>query len=439
MQGRIAEIRKKYDIWWLVAGGFLLRLFAFISPNAITNPEFFRDYYTVSSLIHGRMLVLLGPPAIVGGLHFGPFYYYWMAFFTILTNGSAYGLVLCAAVTSALSVYALFRLVLLWTGRRDIAMIVALLCTCSMYAISLASYVSNPNFLPLFVVWFFYCLTKALRGEGGLWNAVWLGLSFGCATQLHVTALVVLSAVSALSYLIIRPTVTIKKALVFVSVLVISYAPYLWYEINHAFLDATRLISLGGGELRGIAGLSNVHTIASFFSAALLPIVNNDYAFTSLRPGWLELVVGLIAMLFIGYIFYQVSRNRGNKAMQSEEHAPAIAISREGVIILVSWLVVSCIMLMAYRHYARYYYAIILWPIPIILITYASWWTGNHLKTKHALAGLFVAFGIIQIISFEAVPHSWNWSGFYSEYKAVYEYDPNILNIGSPGYEDQSK
>lgn len=445
---RFREYWKKYDIWFLVGFALLLRLLAFSNPSAVAYAEFFRDYFVVSGLIHGRMIVLLGPSSILGGFHFGPFYYYWLAIFTSITGGSAYGLILCSAVTSALSVYALFRLVQLWSDRRDAAWVAALLCTFSMYAINMASYVSNPNFLPLFVIWFFYCLTKMLRGEGGMMNALWLGLSFGIATQLHVTALVVLSCVSLVTLAIFRPGHSFKKIAVAAGAGIVSYLPYLWYEITHRFSDFTRLAQLGAEQLGGAAvqlgepissgGLSNIHTIASFFSVAWLPIQNVNYAFTSLSPQWLGVLVAVAAVAFIVYFLYVLLHPGRRKAIEHAMAQPMPEISKEGMAIIMSWIIASIAMLLIYRHYARYYYAIILWPTPIILLVYASFWLRKHFGIGHALAILFVIFGAIQIISFEAVPHHWIWTRFYQEYAAQYEHDSNILEIGAPGHEGPS-
>jgi hypothetical protein len=276
-----------------------------------------------------------------------------------------------------------------------------------------------------------------------MFDAVGLGLSFGFATELHVTALVVLGVVAVASYALHRPGFSLKKISVALVAFFVSYIPYLWYEFTHSWTDFTRLGQLGAAQVGGsavhvhvaedpISSIHNWHAVWSFFSAAWLPITNVNYEFTVLRPSWLNIIVALAGVIFLGYFLRALVQKKSSRdTAQSSSSAP---ISKEAFTILLTWIVTAVVMLLLYRHVARYYYAIVLWPAPIVLLVYASEWMREHFNIGHALAVLFIAFGIVQIISFEAVPHHFSWKNFYQEYEASYVHDPNILKIGSPGY-----
>jgi 4-amino-4-deoxy-L-arabinose transferase-like glycosyltransferase len=153
---------QKYGLWLILLTAFLVRIAGFRWMGYTDFPEFYRDYYMVNHIAHGQ-IVLLGPASMLHGFHFGPFYYYSMLPFYFLFGTHPYGLIFTGIIFSVLSVYAFYKILGLWFNNHQTAIIGALFMALSVYSLHLASYTSNPNFLPLFVLWYFYELTKILE------------------------------------------------------------------------------------------------------------------------------------------------------------------------------------------------------------------------------------------------------------------------------------
>ena len=155
----------KHALLLIILLALILRLIVVRHAGYASFPEQWRDVRMVSDIAHGVSFPLLGPPSMLGGFHFPAHYYYLMVPLFMLSGFHPVGLLLTGVVFSVLSVFALYKLLLLWSGRVDVALTGALLSGVSVYSLHLVSYTSNPNFLPLFVLWFLYSLTKILQGS----------------------------------------------------------------------------------------------------------------------------------------------------------------------------------------------------------------------------------------------------------------------------------
>src|SRR3989344_800487 len=97
---------------------------------------------------------LLGPRASFGGFNFGAIYYYLIAPFVWLFNFNPIGAVAASVFFSILSILMLYRLVRLWFNDRNLALLAAGLQALSLFDVQNAYYISNPNLLPFFLLWF---------------------------------------------------------------------------------------------------------------------------------------------------------------------------------------------------------------------------------------------------------------------------------------------
>jgi 4-amino-4-deoxy-L-arabinose transferase-like glycosyltransferase len=449
---------KKYDIRLIMFLAFLVRMIGFRWMDYTNFPEFYRDYYTVSGISHGQ-LMLLGPPSMLHGFHFGPFYYYSMLPFFLLFGGHPFSLIFTGIVFSVLTVYAFFRVLLLWFNSRTAALVGALFVALSVYSLHLSSYVSNPNFLPLFVLWYFYYLTKVLTTKkrsissipefgvhptnirnpepsleldpgsrmhsAGMEHKndyVFLGLAFGLATQLHATAMIVLPLVTLTALILHKYRPQFKTFGIFLLAVVFTYLPYLFYEFTHGFVNFRRLFILGAKELDGTHYTSGLAAIWNFFEGTLTPF-NFWYSYSIIQPNILYLIIALFAAIALVAILYRIF-----KKPRPEQNN--FKISKIGMTIVLAWTLITCTVLLLFARGVHDHYIIILWPMPIIILTYAVFWIKTKFNVFTSLMALIIVTSLLQIYSFYQFGHT-PWSEFMPVYQSKYQNAAGVSEIGS--------
>lgn len=470
---RGADFARVYDVWCILALAFIVRGIGMVWMDYANFPEFYRDYHMARGIATGQYFTLLGPPSMLGGFHFGPLYYYLMVPFTLLFHLHPLGLIFTGIIVSVLTVYVLFAVLLLWTGNRMLARLGGVFCALSVYSLHLASYTSNPNFLPLFVLWYFYCLTKILEGQARTREYMFLGVSFACATQLHVTALIVLPLVTlgCLAFYI-PPTISwapkqvggslfggikvkkgakVNRATHYISVVfnyfcsfllfskgyttkskgfiisalavILLYLPYLLYDALHHFSNLSRLLQLGGQSLRGGHVLLGVTALWNFFQGTVTPF-NYAYGYATLTPSWLYVIVAALLGVLLVYVLYRMYVQQG-QLLPGE-----VSMSRVGKLMLLFWFLSEAGTLLVYSRATHDHYLIVLWPLPVILVACATMWMHIRLRAGSVLVLCIVLISLLQMYSFyEREQHS--WKDFPSIYRQNYQNEPNISEIGS--------
>ena len=442
---------KKYDFGIIMLLAFLVRMIGYRWMGYTNFPEFYRDYYMVSHIAHGQV-VLLGPPSMLHGFHFGPFYYYSMLPMFLLFWGHPFSLIFTGIIFSVLTVYAFYKILLLWFNSRSAAITGALFMALSVYSLHLASYVSNPNFLPLFALWYFYYLTKVLQsrtaafnvssrprsasdewrvpsthsqmhsGSVGMTDYIYLGLAFGLATQLHATAAVILPLVSIAAIITQKYKPKPKTAAIFLAAVIFTYLPYLFFEFANNFSNLKRLFILGTKELSGQHSGSGVTAVWNFFQGTLTPF-NGWYTYTNIYPNYLNIIVGLLALFAAAMALYRIFKKP--RPVQTD-----FAISKVGGIIVLFWTVFTCTILLLFNRGVHDHYIIVLWPVPLIFLIYAIFWLKAKFNVFVPLVALIVITSLLQIYSFWQFGHT-PWSDFMPVYQQHYQNDPTVPEIGS--------
>lgn len=412
---------KKYDIRLIMFLAFSIRMIGFRWMGYTNFPEFYRDYYMVSGISHGQ-LVLLGPPSMLHGFHFGPFYYYSMLPFFLLLGGHPFSLIFTGIAFSVLTVYAFFKVLLLWFDSRAVARVGALLVALSVYSLHLNSYVSNPNFLPLFVLWYFYYLTKILTDGAKPKDYIFLGLSFGLATQLHATAMIVLPLVTLTALILHKYNLRLKTAGIFLLAVIFTYLPYLFYEFTHGFVNFRRLFILGAKELDGTHYTSGLAAIWNFFEGTLTPF-NFWYSYSIIQPNILYLIIALFAAIALVAILYRIFK-------KPRQEQSGFKISKIGMTIVLAWTFITCTVLLLFARGVHDHYIIILWPVPMIILTYTVFWIKAKFNVFASLMALIIVTSLLQIYSFYQFGRT-PWSEFMPVYQSKYQNAAGVSEIGS--------
>jgi hypothetical protein len=455
----------KYDIGYIVLLALAIRVIGMQWMGYTDFPEFYRDYHMTAGIATGSHFPLFGPPSMLGGFHFGPFYYYAMAPLLLVFGFHPLGLIATGIIISALTVWALFKLVLLWTNNRSFARLAAMYTAVSVYSLHLASYTSNPNFLPLFVVWYFYCLTKVLKGAATTRDYIWWGLLFALATQLHATAMLLLPIVTMLAFLILRlryhsviarreaadrrsnprllsnnyeiassPSllamtengkVSIARTHIAISAgaALLVYAPYLIYDGLHGFSNLKQLFVLGGRNLQGGHVGFALHALWNFFEGTLTPF-NYVYNYTTITPNYLYWIVSIVVGLVLLGVLYGLRKQSWRLGGGKKE------FTKEGLVLVWLWFVVQTLVLLLYSRAAHDHYLIIFWPLPMILLAYLTLWLRARFGVYRVAVCAVLVVSALQIYSFYSRAGQ-DWSGFFPKYNTEYKNMPNISEIGS--------
>lgn len=248
--------------WWVIALGLLACGLAFAFPHLFhsTYPldELNRDLEVVTRMRAGTY-PRIGPPASVGGIYFGPAYYYVLYAGALIAGFSLHGLLLVGWVMWCITGLVLLAITWRWSGDPLVVCVTAGLYGFSILTFQLAQYVSNPNFVPLCALLFFYSLERCMQYPSGK-RYKWVmlaALSFGIGSQLHAAACVGLLAAGLVSLKWLKATVLEFCLAAIICVLV--YVPYVSYEFSHHFANVHGLVGV----------LTGPHLYVSFFDRIL--------------------------------------------------------------------------------------------------------------------------------------------------------------------------
>ncbi len=412
----------KYRLVLILFLALILRLIVVRHAGYASFPEQWRDMRMVSDIAHGVSFPLLGPPSMLGGFHFPAHYYYFMTPLFMLSGFHPVGLLLTGVVFSVLSIFALYRLLLLWSGREGVALVGALLSAVSVYSLHLVSYTSNPNFLPLFVLWFLYSLTKILQGSTRWVDYAYLGLAGAFASCLHTTATFELPFIALLGVVLVRPKLHVRMWAATCMAAVVVYIPYIYYECTHGFQNTLRLFSLGTSALQGAQGGLNGRMLWNFWEGTLTPF-NYWYGYTIISPNWLYWVVALCMTWVVVCVVYAL-RGKQNLGMR------VVRYSRLGVALLWSWICVASVTLLVYTKGPHDHYIIILWPAPVIVLTWVLFWLKDRFGVLKPVLALLLVTACLQIYSFINMPYV-SWKNFIITYESQYKNQPGVSEVGA--------
>ncbi|MBI5530611.1 MAG: glycosyltransferase family 39 protein [Candidatus Doudnabacteria bacterium] len=416
------EYAKKYHLVLIILIGLAVRLIGWRFMDYTNFPEFYRDYIMTEKIAFGGQLVLLGPPSMLHHFHFGPIYYYIFTPLFALFGGHPFSLILTGAIVSVITIFYFYKLLLLWSGDSKLAAAGGWLLALSLYAVHLTSYVSNPNFLPLFTLIALILLTRIIQDGAKLKNYFILGAILAIAGQLHATALLVLPLTFLLSLLLAKKLPNAKQWLALLAAGTITYLPYLFFELTHGFQNTLRLLSLGQNRLTGTHFFDQITAVFGFFSGSLTPF-NYYYSYTYLTPNSLYIaVIFLAAACLISAIYQIIKYGVGGSTTTN--------ISPEGKKVLYSWSFACFFSLLIYNGPLQAHYLIILWPLPLMLLVFGIFWVNSKIKILKPLLLLLTVTSVLQIYSFYRTEHT-GWEQFYKTLHSDYQNRSGIEEIGS--------
>jgi 4-amino-4-deoxy-L-arabinose transferase-like glycosyltransferase len=224
-----------------------------------------RDAIIIKRILTGEHFPAIGPPTSVGQVYLGPFYYYFIAPWLLLSNFNPIGLAVGVAFFSSL--YLLINyLIVKELFDKKIALISTILLSFSSVLIDFSRFSWNPNLLPLFTLLTIYFVIKSVKTNKWYYFAL-SGAFLSFSIQLHYLALF-LGVPIAFIYLI--NLFKNKKQLIsrFFNLFICLFSfilfssPLIIFDLRHNFLNSKLFLALFQSS-----GTSFLTKINSFFDS----------------------------------------------------------------------------------------------------------------------------------------------------------------------------
>lgn len=360
-----------------------------------TTGELYRDLSVLYDFLFLRIWPLLGPVSSFGGLSFGAIYYYLLAPFYWLFHYSPQGLVFASGFFSVGGVVLSYFLLKAWLNNKYAALLGMLLLCFSLYDIQNSYYISNPTLLPFFLLWFFYSLTLIMQNGVRFRYVAGLAISFGIATQLHSTAMVVLPVI--LLWLLLQKKIALnwKQYIIMVFTNVVLYFPFLFFEVTHDFENFRRLLALGGHNFSLFIKAQSAASIVLFWSRSV--IFQNSFVDLSQSHPWVYYLLLPWPILFLlGVLFFL-------RRVKPINRLP-LHLAYPGKMLLFLWISISTLMFLFFQPYIQHFYFLVLWPAPILLLVGGLWWLRQN-SAKLFIIGVivFLSLQLVQLFYFYPV------------------------------------
>ncbi len=278
-----------------------------------------RDAIVLKRLVTLEKLVFVGPTTSIGNVFTGPFYYYLVAPFMLLSGLHPVGPALGIALMNSLGLVGAFWFVIKRFGR-NVGLIFLALAGLSATQIWQSRYSWNPNPVPLFtfltlIAWQLAIERKRLR------YYILAGILFGLSLQLHYITIVILAPLmfslikdivvyirlhvpktSQYIFLTIRNFLT--KILLFIGACIATFTPLIVFEIKNHFINTQtflRATSTSEVQAKNSVYLDRLRdTCAGFLQHLFLVEVNRDIA----------LMIIIVFILVVVYIVMREKRIR---------------------------------------------------------------------------------------------------------------------------------
>jgi 4-amino-4-deoxy-L-arabinose transferase-like glycosyltransferase len=346
---------------------FIIILAAFLRLYQISSyMEFLgdegRDVLVAKDILSGH-LTLLGPRSSAGDFYMGPFYYYLITPFLLLSNYDPVGPAIMVALFGVATVFLIYLV-----GKKFFGPVAGLFAA-ALYAVSplvLAySHSSwNPDILPFFSLLLIFVVYKAVAERRSWKYFLLIGILLGICLQLHYLSLFL--AVIIFTYIFLMQWLTNKKIMIvplfknYLEIIfgsIISLSPFILFEFRHDFLNTRGILKfiLGDTVVQSYSVQTNFFTTVSqvFFriwSRLILDFPAPDKAvhFTSVQ---LEIWGGAALIIAIASII--VLFKQKNKFVS---------------LLLGLWLFLGVLLFGLYKKEIYDYLFTFIFPLPFLLV-----------------------------------------------------------------------
>jgi len=307
--------------------------------------------FMVRSIARDGDVQLLGPSIAPGDKAFslGPFYYYLLVPAYWLTGNDPAAGAFMVALFSFLSVGLMYYIMRIWYGPAA-ALSSTFLYSVSWLMVYYGRWIWNPNFMSFFILALIICLHYVIKARDG--NKQWwlYGAAFftATATQLHGTALFILPIFLLLFFLYFRPKIRWWQYLIALTIILITYLPWLIYDLRNDFENIRGVFSLvtgGDSEALGWVGVIKL-TFNKFY----------DFYHLSLMQSKIDIVFLITFASAVAVAIYNLINFLKKKTKDIS------------AIVILLWLFVPFVVFFFYRDYTPPHYFCVVFPLSFMLV-----------------------------------------------------------------------
>jgi 4-amino-4-deoxy-L-arabinose transferase-like glycosyltransferase len=258
-----------------------------------------RDAIIIKRIITFEHFPAIGPISSVGGVFLGPFYYYLMAPFLLLTKLNPLGLALGSVILSLIGLF--FSYLVLAKIKKNLARFFLILTAFSAVLVSSSRFSWNPNLLPFFSFFTLYFFYKFFDTKKIIY-AFLSGVFYSLSLQLHYLALLIILPLAFFSLFNIKK-LKFKNFFYGVSSSVLSFvlfsSPLIIFDLKHNFLNSRNFLK--------IFTQKDIVSSSSFFSRFGETIVNFFNYTLNLKLNYFVslTVLAVLLIFFLAQNFYK--------------------------------------------------------------------------------------------------------------------------------------
>lgn len=391
----IKNMKRVYLILFFIV---LLSIF-FRSYQLVERFEFAHDgdlySWIVKDIVIDHHFRLIGQLTSANGIFIGPFFYYLLIPFFLLTKMDPIGVTLLGVVVGVLTVIS-YYFVLSKLFNKTVGIIAAFLHAVLVSTISYDRWIVPTIFTKLWAIWYLYVVLMISRGNFSVLPI--LGILIGLIWHVHIALIPALATVPV-AFISSKRFPTKKQIILFFIYLTITSMPFIFFELRHNFQQTFGLINNFFVHREGPIGFYK-------FSIIIEMIIKNITSLFFESPRSFGLIKNILFFILIIFIPLFLSKQK--------------ILSLKDIITLYFWFFgVLLFFLVSSSPISEYYFS----NIEVIVMTSIS--LSIYLLIKKFAFGKWLALIMLFIISVNSiivfVNHVGDQKG-YLERKSVANY-----------------
>jgi 4-amino-4-deoxy-L-arabinose transferase-like glycosyltransferase len=367
-----------------------------------------RDAIIVSDIFTKFDPVFIGPVTSVGNMYLGPFYYYFMMPFLLMSYPSPVGPAYAVGLLGVITVYLVFYLGRALVGEKA-AVVGAGLMALSSTATIYTRFSWNPNPAPLVALLMIYATYYAWKKNAWAWVAV--AFCFSILAQLHYLTLLSAAGAGLIWLLALQEKITKQQLLATLVgglVFIASLTPLILFDATHNWLNAQGFSNMLFGSEEAFAREDT--TLPAKIAKSIKETHGRGMHIL------LETTVGkertantVFLVIFVGILGFATYT-----ALKKDKH--------HGKIVLASYLGTGIIGTAVYEHSIFDHYIAYLFPVTFLTLGYGlTWMWQRHLIGKVIAVGFSAWFLIYNIPRMPLQTAGWTITDMKAVSQTIYD------------------
>lgn len=360
-------------LFLILAIGFYLRIGGVLTNSFAFTYDVGRDLLEVQKIVVHHKIPLIGQTTGLGGLFYGPWWYYILTPAFILSRGNPQGIAFYMVLIGMATILLGYVFGKMISGRA-LGVTFAVIMAFSGAMIGFSSQIWNPNIAPFLVILVFICLFLLEKEK---YNRFILSLVLGLLLGLILDSEIVFGALFATGIIFVLYYLLRKRLFTF-SILgvpvgiIITLFPRIFFELRHNFVMTRSLFAVHSGDQK-------IFDVANFFSVFPGRLVSlAEIARDTLGSYYVPLTFAFIAACFFVFV---VMRSRLREAEKK---------------LAISSLIILGVFVIGSSFFARAVWGHYLVGLPVLYVFLSG-------LTVVLVSRKYMIFGIILLLIFSYV------------------------------------